>query len=745
MALNNPGETVGCSDRFLIVSLFFLGLGYALLSYCLYRILGFISVSVPFFVLYIGIGFPVGAWLVSRFIGSMKTGFRLALILLPVSGIGILMTGVAGIYFWQAIAGIFFTSLNISSLMLTILTLTAISLPFFIVWGGVEYISFKLVLANHRMRPFFYVLTISSLLGAFILGSLSIPCFGLLQTIALVPVLALVSLYFVSPRINSVILLVAVICCLSIWFAVGRYETRFTKLLYYDKVIQTIQSMPVTDKTGITENTKTTLLKSLWGKYCHLAFIHHHEPASPLATDRIICCYDGFPIWETSPALSDGLFDNIIFEHIKKEADICIIGAGGGKQVAHAIAAGARKVVAIDIIPEIFQILKNEFSWTNGNLYNLSRVETVAADGLQYMRESDRTFDYIVLPSAESFAFILKSFFEPGQHIHSQEAFRVFRDHLNPGGELIVFKDIDKDGSLFRSFAKTMKTVGFNVSGFIIPSKPFDHFMLVASLKSPPRTFSKRALTHLRRFNAYYFNFQKVSPKGVVLTANSPWYQSFFGNLVPVRNLKSFFIIVVVSVIMGAGIVWFLQKDPNHTIRRFSWDRLFFALAGMFIGINAIYLENGIIFWFIMNLVNPLTAFFVGSSVFLLLWGCANLRVAAWTYLTALAVMGVLLIFIMAWQTYSGFVGLLLMIAGSGFCFSFLVLRFEAGLLTLFVFDGLGAIIGGLLGIGIPIFYGLKTYFDVLPWLVLATLVTTIIAGILVRRAPLAGAAGDTT
>lgn len=147
-------------------------------------------------------------------------------------------------------------------------------------------------------------------------------------------------------------------------------------------------------------------------------------------------------------------------------------------------------------------------------------------------------------------------------------------------------------------------------------------------------------------------------------------------------------------------------------------------------GINAIYLENGIIFWFIMNLANPLAAFFVGSSVFLLLWACSNLKADAWGYLSVITLIGIAgMVFFKQWHSHMSFAMLLLIIAGSGFCFTFLTLRFEPQLLNLFVFDGLGSVIGGLLGIGIPLFYGFKAYFDVLPWITVATLFVTILAG----------------
>ena len=50
-------------------------------------------------------------------------------------------------------------------------------------------------------------------------------------------------------------------------------------------------------------------------------------------------------------------------------------------------------------------------------------------------------------------------------------------------------------------------------------------------------------------------------------------------------------------------------------------------------------------------------------------------------------------------------------------------------LLPLFVFDAAGTIIGGLLGCGLPFFYGFDVFFDFLPWLVLAALASTILAG----------------
>ncbi|MDY6823003.1 MAG: hypothetical protein SWH68_04275 [Thermodesulfobacteriota bacterium] len=735
--ITDPSAKHSRSDRDLVASLFFMGLGYALLSFCLYRILCFISVSAPFFVLYIGIGFPLGACLVALCLRSLQTGFKLATFMLPVTSIGILIAGAGASHFWGKLAPDLFVSFNLTTFLVIIFVFSAVSLPFFIIWGAAEYISFKLILTNHRFRSIFYVVTICALLCAFIVGNLSIPHLGLLRTVAIVPFFSLLSFFFATSRINLWKFLFPGVCCLIVWWIAGQYETSYTKMFYYDNFVQTIHQAENMTNTSTDDDFSPTLLKSFWGKYCHLAFICWQSTGVSKAKENITCCYDGLPIWRTTPSLSSGFFDNIIFDNIRKNADVCVIGAGGGNQVAHAIAAEAQKIVAVDLIPEIFHELKNDLSWVNGNIYNLPRVKTIAADGLQYIQDSGKKFDYIVLPSAESFAFILKSFFEPGQHIHTLESFRVFRNHLKPDGELIIFKDVDKNGKLFNSFAKTLKAAELNVSGFLISSKPFDHFLLVASRKSLPQKYSDRVLARLRRFNAQYVDFQKTPPSGEILTDNSPWGRGVLGTMFPVENLKVPYIILIGLLATGVGgIAWLLPIcRASRQTREPLYHRQLYAFAGLFIGVNAIYLENGIIFWFIMNLANPLAAFFIGSSVFLLLWGCSNMKVNAWGGLTALAVMGIAGMFIFSeWHGYAGFASILLILAGSGFCFSFLTLRFESQLLNLFLLDGLGSVVGGLLGIGIPLFFGFRVYFDLLPWLALATLMLTILAGLSARK-----------
>ncbi len=732
---SNTPEKLPAGDLQLVFSLFFMGLGYALLSFCLFRMLCFINFSAPFFVLYIGIGFPAGALLVSFFIRDLYTGLKLVIMALPLASAGVLAVGVLATSLWGNALEQISLDVNFSLLFLAIVGVSIISIPFFVLWGAAEFIGFKVVLANSRLRHFFYVITICALLASFIIGNWSVPELGILKTAAVVPFFSLLAaaLFFRRRHFLRFILL---LCCFSaLWVLAGTFETAYSKKLFLSNALNTIkQHHNINDDSSWSP----ILLKSLWGKYCHISIFHWRDESNPYAMDTIRCCYDGSPMWVTSLVKGNDIFDYAIFDGLKKNADICIIGSGGGKQIGHAIETEPRSIVAVDIVPEIFNELKGELSWVNGSMYNLPVVETVSMDGVSYIETCNRKFDLIALPGTESFSMILKSFFEYGQRLHTLESFTLFSDHLKPGGKIVIFKNLDIDRNLFYSFAKTLKAAGLNVSGFTIEGFPFDHLLLFGSKETPPHIYSEKTLSGLWQFRGSFVDFQRVSAPGVVLTENSPWSHGILGNIAPIKTLNTLFLVLIFLLIGSVAVLAFLPFTfGNRESSTSARSKTLYAFAGCFVGINAIYLENGIIFWFISNLTNPLAAFFIGSSVFLVLWGTSNLKETSWKYLTAIAIVGALgLLFSHQWSNHLAFTCILLIAAGSGFCFSHLTLRFETQLLNLFIFDALGSFIGGVLGIGIPFFYGFNYYFTLLPLLALATLATALWAGAAAKQLP---------
>jgi hypothetical protein len=120
--------------------------------------------------------------------------------------------------------------------------------------------------------------------------------------------------------------------------------------------------------------------------------------------------------------------------------NVMIIGAGGGIDVVNALAAGARKVVAVEINPLIAKtVMLDRFIEESGRLYRDPRVELVIDEGRSYVRRSDRTYDVIQATLVDTWAATASGAFALTEsNLYTVEAFADYYTHLTPRGVLTM-------------------------------------------------------------------------------------------------------------------------------------------------------------------------------------------------------------------------------------------------------------------------------------------------------------------
>lgn len=114
-----------------------------------------------------------------------------------------------------------------------------------------------------------------------------------------------------------------------------------------------------------------------------------------------------------------------------------VIGAGGGTDTAFALAAGTRRVDAVEIDPEIIRIGQARHP---DRPYSDPRTRLIVDDGRAFLRRTDERYDLVVLgqlgsqvTAAAAANLRLDSF------VFTEEAFASIREHLTPDGVLVVY------------------------------------------------------------------------------------------------------------------------------------------------------------------------------------------------------------------------------------------------------------------------------------------------------------------
>ena len=120
-----------------------------------------------------------------------------------------------------------------------------------------------------------------------------------------------------------------------------------------------------------------------------------------------------------------------------KGTRVLALGTGAGSNVTQLLRAGVASVVAVDIDPVIVHFGKK---LNADRPYQDPRVAVVVDDARSYLRKSNEKFDFIFFywidshpGSSNSAGFRLDSF------VYTRESFEQCKEHLNPGGRLLLY------------------------------------------------------------------------------------------------------------------------------------------------------------------------------------------------------------------------------------------------------------------------------------------------------------------
>ncbi len=720
-------------------ALFIMAFGYALLSVCLFKVVSLVFTGTAFFVFYVSVGMPAGGWLAWRRKDRGTAFFRRTIFaLIPAAALMPAMAWLSSLSPDFSGEAYLNAGVPLTRIWALLAYQTAITFPFFALWGAAEFNGFGVAMGNGRLRRLFYILFVWALVAAMAFGQWSMPRWGWLRTVAVVPAAALVALDILRAGKYPVWKRLTFYAASSAAFLlIGPAEKSFQIAAMptgYLHPSDAIRGMHPLMGSPLERQSPVVIERQEWGRFCHFTAIS--------TADNLWGYYDGVLHWWVGSELRRGdrvSVDGQALAMLPKGADVCLIGCGGGKQVQMALAAGARRVVAVEVVPEAIRFLKNEGSRFNNGAYLDPRVETVVGDGRKYLEGVSDKFDLIMLPYTESCVAAFKGMFEPGESLHTVEAMRIIVRRLKPGGVAAVIKGIDINKRLYDLFARTMREAGMGVEGWhrgVYESEPWkwEAFLLIGCVGEPAFQIGPEGAAALSGERFIRETGVGAGP-GPVLRDNSPWIMAVFGNILNKRSLGLHIGLIVLLGLTGgaAVIITSTLRGSSGGSGNAAWKMpLILVSAGMAVGANFVCVENAVILWLVRNMFNPLQAFFVGSALFLLVWGAGSFVLRSWKIAVLCGAGGAFALVIIAtrWQGNGAAFCLAALALGGGVFFPLLAIRFERRLLDLFISDAIGAVIGGMASIWLPLAYGIESLFMTVPvvWLVALLLVVLAIS-----------------
>ncbi|MHC4238372.1 MAG: SAM-dependent methyltransferase [Planctomycetota bacterium] len=190
--------------------------------------------------------------------------------------------------------------------------------------------------------------------------------------------------------------------------------------------------------------------------------------------------------------------------HLLSEPEVCIIGAGGGSDVAQALSLGARKVTAVEMNRQIVYLVRIRFDEFASGLYGRDDVEVVVAEGRSFLQTTNQESDIISISLLDSFSASAAGLYALNEsHLYTIEAVQQSLARLRPRGLLSitrVLKTPARDSlKMLATAAETLRRRGV--------TEPGSHIIMIRSWATAtvivsPEPFSELQIEKARRFAA---------------------------------------------------------------------------------------------------------------------------------------------------------------------------------------------------------------------------------------------------
>ena len=125
--------------------------------------------------------------------------------------------------------------------------------------------------------------------------------------------------------------------------------------------------------------------------------------------------------------------------YLKQNRKVLVLGAGGGGSVLQAIRHGAYSVDAVELNPQIVQLVDERYAAFSGNLYSRPEVRVHIGDARGYSARSNKQYDLVQLPALDSGGTSSAGFHALNEnYLFTLEAMQDYYQMLSPDGYLSI-------------------------------------------------------------------------------------------------------------------------------------------------------------------------------------------------------------------------------------------------------------------------------------------------------------------
>ncbi|AQV93870.1 spermidine synthase [Cupriavidus necator] len=151
--------------------------------------------------------------------------------------------------------------------------------------------------------------------------------------------------------------------------------------------------------------------------------------------------------------------------HLLQGPDVLVLGSGAGADVLQAVYHGASAVDAVELNPQVIDLVQGRFAAFSGKPYSTAGVRVFAGEARGFLAASTKHYDLIQVALLDSFSTSSAGLYALSEsYLYTVEAFQGYLRHLRPGGLLAITRwvtlpprDIPK---LFATAVEAMEGAG---------------------------------------------------------------------------------------------------------------------------------------------------------------------------------------------------------------------------------------------------------------------------------------------
>jgi hypothetical protein len=125
--------------------------------------------------------------------------------------------------------------------------------------------------------------------------------------------------------------------------------------------------------------------------------------------------------------------------HLLDQPRVLVLGAGGGADVLQALYQDASKIDAVELNPQIVEIVNEDFADFSGSLYADARVTLHISEARGFVNSADEEYDLVQIALLDSFGASSAGLYALSEnYLYTVEALGEFLAALRPGGMLSI-------------------------------------------------------------------------------------------------------------------------------------------------------------------------------------------------------------------------------------------------------------------------------------------------------------------